>query len=139
MAETNEIKTLGVDHIGLTVSHLEETVSFFTEELAWKVIGELPGYPAVFVSNGFMKLTLWQAEEPESAIAFNRKKIVGLHHLAIALPSFEELDRLYEKIKNVANIEIEFSPELSGKGPHKHMIIHDPSGIRLEFVRRPAT
>lgn len=61
MAHEKEIETLGVDHVGLTVGLLHDTVSFFTEELSWKVIGELPNYPAVFISNGHMKLTLWQA------------------------------------------------------------------------------
>lgn len=132
------LETLGIDHVGLTVGRLQETVSFFTDQLGWKVIGELPGYPTIFVSNGHMKLTLWQAENPKEAIAFNRKTNIGLHHLAIGVPSFEALDHLYEKLKSVANIEIEFSPELSGKGPHKHMMIRDPSGIRIEFVHRPS-
>jgi catechol 2,3-dioxygenase-like lactoylglutathione lyase family enzyme len=133
-----DIETLGVDHVGLTVGCLQETVSFFIDQLGWKVIGELPSYPAIFVSNGHMKLTLWQAENPQEAVAFNRKTNIGLHHLAIGLPSFDALDRLYEKLKSVANIEIEFAPELSGKGPHKHMMIRDPSGIRIEFVHRPS-
>lgn len=129
--------TLGLDHVGLTVGRLKETVDFFTETLGWKVVGELPGYPAIFVSNGHAKLTLWQADDPEGAIAFDRRKNIGLHHLAIAVPSFEELDRIYNKLQCLNNIEIEFSPELSGKGPHKHMIIREPSGIRIEFVHRP--
>ncbi len=138
MTDKKEIETLGVDHVGLTVGLLQETVSFFTDALGWKVIGELPGYPAAFISNGHMKLTLWQAEDPEVAIAFNRKNNIGLHHLAIGMPDFDELDYLYEKIKHISNIEIEFPPELSGKGPHKHMIIREPSGNRIEFVHRPA-
>lgn len=137
MENSESIETLGIDHVGLTVSHLNETAAFFTEQLGWKIIGEMPSYPAIFVSNGHMKLTLWQAENPETSIAFNRKSNIGLHHLAIGLPSFEELERLYEKLRTVSNIEIEFSPELSGKGPHKHMMIREPSGIRIEFVHRP--
>jgi len=131
------IETLGIDHVGLTVKLLNETSSFFTEQFGWKIIGEMPSYPAVFISNGHMKLTLWQAEDPEKSISFNRRSNIGLHHLAIGLPSFEELERLYEKLKFVPNIEIEFSPELSGKGPHKRMMIREPSGIRIEFVHRP--
>ena len=130
-------ETLGVDHVGLTVGRLHETAEFFTGTLGWEVIGELPSYPAIFVSNGHTKLTLWQADDPETAIQFDRRKNIGLHHLAIAVPSFEELDRLYEKLKILKNIEIEFPPELSGKGPHKHMIIREPSGVRIEFVHRP--
>jgi lactoylglutathione lyase len=90
----SEIETLGVDHVGLTVSRLNESVDFFVEILGWKIVGEQPAYPAKFVSNGHTRLTLWQAEDPENAIAFNRKENIGLHHLAIALPSFDELDKL---------------------------------------------
>ncbi len=137
MENSEPIGTLGIDHVGLTVKHLSETAAFFTEQLGWKIIGEMPAYPAIFVSNGHLKLTLWQAENPETSVSFDRKSNIGLHHLAIGLASFEELERLYEKLKSVANVEIEFSPELSGKGPHKHMMIREPSGIRIEFVHRP--
>lgn len=137
MPEQNQFNTLGVDHVGLTVGQLQSTVHFFKDVLGWEVVGGMPDYPSVFVSNGHMRLTLWQAQSPETAIPFDRKNNIGLHHLAIALPSFEALDQLYEKLKTVQNIEIEFSPELSGKGPHKHMIIREPSGLRIEFVHRP--
>lgn len=137
LENSKAVETLGIDHVGLTVRYLQETASFFIDQLGWKIIGEMPSYPAIFISNGHMKLTLWQAEDPEKSISFNRKTNIGLHHLAIGLPSFEELELLYEKLKLVSNIEIEFSPELSGKGPHKHMMIREPSGIRIEFVHRP--
>lgn len=137
MENNKPIETLGIDHVGLTVKYLKETAAFFTEQLGWKIIGEMPNYPAIFISNGHTRLTLWQAENPEAAVAFNRKANIGLHHLAIGLPSFEELDRLYEKLKSVSNITIEFAPELSGNGPHRHMMIREPSGIRIEFVHRP--
>lgn len=135
MENNKPIETMGIDHVGLTVKHLSETAAFFTEQLGWKIIGEMPDYPAIFISNGHTRLTLWQAENP--SVEFNRKSNIGLHHLAIGLPSFDELDRLYEKLKHVSNIKIEFAPELSGKGPHRHMMIREPSGIRLEFVHRP--
>ena len=137
MEQSNSVETLGIDHVGLTVGRLDETVDFFTNILGWEVIGELPEYPAKFISNGKIKLTLWAAENPSEAVKFDRKKNVGLHHLAIGVPSFDELDKLYAILKIISNIEIEFSPELSGKGPHKHMIIREPSGIRIEFVHRP--
>jgi len=137
MEQSSSVKTLGIDHVGLTVGRLDETVEFFTSILGWEVIGELPEYPAKFISNGKTKLTLWAAENSPEAVKFDRKNNIGLHHLAIGVPSSEELDRLYAVLNTISNIEIEFSPELSGKGPHKHMIIREPSGIRVEFVHRP--
>jgi len=129
--------TGAVDHVGLTVSRLHESAAFFCKVLGWKKVGERPNYPAIFVSNGHTVLTLWQAEKPDVATPFDRRANIGLHHLAIKVPSFEELDLLYERLRKVDNIEIEFAPELSGKGPHKHLMIREPSGIRIEFVHRP--
>jgi len=125
----------GIDHIGLSVSNLETTTEFFVDALGFKVGGRNEKYPAAFLNNGEMRLTLWQTnDEP---VAFNRKDNVGLHHLAIKVGSFEALDALYETVKEYQGVVIEFSPELSNGGPAKHMMIREPSGNRIELVHRP--
>ena len=80
-------------------------------------------------------VTLWQADE--GAIEFDRKKNIGLHHLAFKLRSFEDLDAMHKKIEDWPGVEIEFSPENVGEGPAKHMIFYEPGGIRLEFIVAP--
>ena len=127
--------TGGVDHIGLSVSKLTASTSFFVGALGFKVSGRDPKYPAVFMNNGEMSLTLWQTDE--KPVAFNRKGNVGLHHLAIQVTSFEALDALHEVVKQIPGVVIEFSPELAYGGPAKHMMIREPSGNRLELVHRP--
>jgi len=136
MAEP-EIKSLGVHHVGLAVKNLEITSRFFTEALGFDKINERPEYPAHFVSDGTTVVTLWQIDDPEKTAPFDRKKNVGLHHLAFKLGSFEDLDAMYEKIKDWPEVKIEFSPELAGDGPAKHMIFFEPGGIRLEFIVIP--
>jgi len=89
--------TAGIDHIGLAVSDLNASTNFFVEALGFKVAGRDPKYPASFMSNGEMNLTLWQTSD--DTVEFNRKKNVGLHHLAIRVPSFEALDSLYQTVK----------------------------------------
>jgi len=128
--------TAGFDHVGLSVSDLDASTVFFVDTLGFEVAGRDPKYPAVFMNNGSMSVTLWQTSEP--AVAFNRKNNVGLHHLAIKIPSFEALDGLYEVIKELDNVVVEFSPELAYGGPAKHMMIREPSGNRLELVHRPS-
>ncbi len=125
----------GVDHVGLTVSDLEASTTFFTNLLGFKEVGGDPSYPARFVSNGEILVTLWQAGE--GPIAFDRKQNVGLHHLAFKVESFDALDELYQRCKEAPSVKIEFAPELSYGGPAKHMMLREPSGNRLEFIHRP--
>jgi catechol 2,3-dioxygenase-like lactoylglutathione lyase family enzyme len=124
--------TKGAHHIGLTVSRLEESANFFTSLLGWKEVRRKVDYPAIFVSDGQLMLTLW-ATKDEPVREFNKNKNVGLHHIALTVTNEESLDRLYEWLKE-NGVEIEFSPELLGPGPAKHMMCYEPSGIRVEFT-----
>lgn len=135
--ENSSVLTQGLSHLGLTVSKLEQTTLFFTETLGWKLAGEKPQYPAKFVTDGKMFVTLWQVTNLDSVISFDRKNNVGLHHLALSVASKENLDLLYERFKTVKDLEIEFAPELNGQGPTIHMMIKEPSGNRIEFTYRP--
>ena len=76
-------RTQGVHHAGLTVPDLAAARRFFEEALGFSVVGERPDYPAAFVSDGVVMLTLWRAEDPAAAIPFDRKKGIGVHHLAL--------------------------------------------------------
>ena len=82
MSEQTSPVTNGVHHVGLTVPDLEETKSFFVKTLGYNQLGEVPDYTAVFLSDGNIMVTLWQATDPESAVPFDRKNVIGLHHLA---------------------------------------------------------
>lgn len=128
----------GVDHVGLTVTDLEASVGFFTNALEFQVSGRDAEYPAAFLTNGEIVITLWRARVPGEAIPFNRKANVGLHHLAFRVASFEALDALHEKVRLIEGVRVEFAPELFYGGPAKHMMIREPSGNRLEFIHRPA-
>jgi len=136
-AQSNKL-THGFDHLGLAVTDLQASTDFFTQTLGWEKVGGDADYPANFVSDGNMFLTLWRVAEPETAVAFNRKQNVGLHHLAIAVPSFEALEEIHKRAKQVKGVNIEFAPELAYGGPAKHMMLREPSGNRLEFTHRPA-
>ncbi len=129
--------TNGVHHIGLSVKDLKASSNFFIKALKFKKVAEKPDYPAIFVSDGTIMITLWQVTNKKTAVDFNRKKNVGLHHLALKLNSFEELDTMYEHLKNWPGVKFQFSPELMGKGPNKHMMLFEPSGIRIEFAASP--
>lgn len=131
--------THGVEHIGLTVRNVQEGAAFFTDVLGFRRIGEKPDYPAVFVTDNYTKVTLWQTDDPRQAQSFDRKNHIGLHHLAFKLESDADLDALYEKLKTTPNISIDFAPEPVGNGPSRHFMIYEPSGIRIEFIVRKIT
>ena len=126
--------THGVHHIGLTVPDLDASNSFFKNTLDYEQIGEVPDYPAVFLTDGTTMLTLWQAENPDSAVAFDRKNVIGLHHFALGLENHAALDSLYEKLKTADDVTIEFAPEPLGAGQVRHMMTKIPGGIRVEFI-----
>jgi len=129
------MEPLGIHHLGLAVSDLQATAKFFTGALGWSVARELPEYPAIFVTNGNAFITLWQTEK--AASAFDRRKNVGLHHVALRVPSLEALDAVFEKASAHPGVRVEFAPELLRGGPAKHCMLYEPSGLRLEFIWAP--
>jgi len=126
--------TQGAHHIGLTVPDLAATRSFFTDTLGFETVGEKPDYPAVFVSDGVTMITLWQATDPATAVPFDRKNVIGLHHFALKVANADALDLLHGTLRKTDDVTIEFAPEPLGGGPIRHMMCAIPGGIRMEFI-----
>lgn len=135
---TTTATTEGAHHIGLTVPDLSDTRAFFIDALGFSQVGDVPDYPAVFLSDGTTMITLWQAENPETATKFDRKNVIGLHHFALKVKDAETLDRLHGRLASVTGVDIEFAPEALGDGPAKHMMFAIPGGIRMELIALPA-
>lgn len=126
--------TQGAHHIGLTVPDLSAARAFFLDTLGFDQVGEKPDYPAVFVSDGATMITLWQAADPTSAVPFDRRNVIGLHHLALKVADGAALDGVHDKVKASSGVTVEFPPEALGGGPTKHMMCTIPGGIRMEFI-----
>lgn len=124
--------TKGSHHIGLTVSRLEESAAFFTSLLGWEEVRRDEDYPAIFVSDGIIMVTLWK-NRTVPAVTFDKDSNIGLHHLAFLVEDEDKLTNLYLKLLQ-NNVKIEFAPELLRQGPAKHMMCFEPSGIRVEFI-----
>ena len=133
-SQDTQAATRGVHHVGLTVPDLAATRRFFLEALHYRQLGEVPDYPAVFLSDGGTMITLWQAEDPQSAAPFDRKRVIGLHHLALSVENEVSLKDLYRTLQGRDDVEIEFAPEPLGAGPTQHMMTSIPGGIRVEFI-----
>ncbi len=125
-------RTAGVHHVGLNVPDLSAATAFFTEALGFSQVGERPEYPAVFVSDGQVMVTLWQAEGP--ATPFDRRRNIGLHHLALRVGEGVTLDALHDELAARDDVDVEFAPESLGGGPTRHMMCRIPGNIRLEII-----
>ena len=127
--------TTGAHHIGLSVPDLDAATEFFRDALGYKVVGEVPDYPARFVSDGSTLLTLWQVEDPASANPFDRRRNVGLHHLALGVRDAASLEEVRLRIAEWPGVSIEFGPGpmRPGSAVH-HLIAAIPGGIRVEFA-----
>lgn len=127
--------TRGAHHIGLTVPDLGAARAFFIEALGFKLAGEMPDYPAAFVSDGHILLTLWQAAEPASAVPFDRRRNIGLHHLALAVPDEDALVAAFERVRSYPGVSVECPPEPMRSGATTlHCIFAIPGGVRIELA-----
>jgi len=131
---STEPRTRGAHHIGLTVPDLDTAKTFFIDGLGFTQVGEKPDYPAVFVSDGEVMITLWQAEDPATAVPFDRRRGIGLHHLALQVEDAAALDALHGEFLKRQDVHIEFAPEALGGGSTRHLMCRIPGNIRLELI-----
>lgn len=130
-----EALTRGAHHVGLAVPDLDAASGFFCDALGFTIAGERPDYPARFVSDGTILLTLWQVADPASATMFDRRANVGLHHLALGVADDETLETVFARVSAHPGAAIEFAPEPIRAGAKtRHFICAMPGGIRLEFA-----
>ena len=129
-------KTLGIDHLGITVPDLDATLNFFVDCLGWTKKGGNEAYPSAYVSDGTSTVTIWQAKT-NAPVSFDRHANIGLHHLALKVATEEKLNSLFVEVKNWPGVTVEFAPEFSGSGPKVHCMINEPGGNRIELAYDP--
>jgi catechol 2,3-dioxygenase-like lactoylglutathione lyase family enzyme len=127
-------QTQGAHHIGLTVPDIKTASAFFIEALGFEQVAEDPEYPAVFVSDGTLMITLWRAQDPATATPFDRRTNIGLHHLALRVGSADKLEQLGRELAAREDVTIEFKPEALGTSGLRHLMCRIPGNIRLELV-----
>lgn len=54
--------TQGINHLGLSVKNIDQTVSFFLDCLGWEESGRDETYPRSAVGDGCIRLTLWEVD-----------------------------------------------------------------------------
>lgn len=89
------MKTLKVDHIGIAVNNLEETLKFYTDVLGLECQGtevvEEQKVRVAFIPVGDTELELLESTDPEGPIArFIEKNGEGVQHIAFQVDNIEE-------------------------------------------------
>ncbi len=125
-------KTTGLSHLGLTVRDLDTTTGFFVKCLGWLQTAQDLSYPRTTVTDGNLRLTLWQCDK--DARDFDRHAQIGLHHLALSVPDQAHLMETAELVAGWPGVTVEFMPEPMGDGPRQHMMFAEPGGLRMELV-----
>lgn len=89
------MKTLKVDHIGIAVSNLDETLKFYTDVLGLQCQGteivEEQKVRVAFLPVGDTEVELLESTDPEGPIArFIEKNGEGVQHIAFRVDNIEE-------------------------------------------------
>jgi methylmalonyl-CoA/ethylmalonyl-CoA epimerase len=128
-----------VDHIGIAVKSLADTLPFYTDVLKLPLIGieevDSQKVKVAFLQAGDTKLELLEPTTEESSIAkFIEKRGEGIHHVALGVESIEE--RIVEM--NVQGIRMIDDHPRPGAGGAQIAFMHPKaaSGVLYELCEK---
>jgi catechol 2,3-dioxygenase-like lactoylglutathione lyase family enzyme len=134
-----------IDHLDLVVSSLERSLRFYRALLGplgyvheGDIAGER-GERVVYLSRhgGGGSLSLRERQSDAHPTPYDRYA-VGIHHIAFAASSRALVDERAEWARR-EGAEIESGPQEYGYTPGYYaLFLHDPDGLKLEIVHRPA-
>jgi len=131
------VMTIGVHHIGIAVSDLDEAVAFYRDVLGLKlecihVVNEQKVNVAFFTTGSETRIELLEPTESESSVAkFIEKRGEGIHHIALKVKNIESA---LEEFKKKGLTVIDEKPRIGVSGA-KIAFIHPKStrGVLLEL------
>ena len=130
-----------IDHLGIAVRNLDESLNFYTDALGMEVAGrETVEAERVKVamlplgaSPGSSRLELLEAADEESPIArFISKRGPGLHHIALRV---DDLQGIAERLESEGATLL--NKARRGAGGHLYIFVHPSStgGVLLELIQ----
>ena len=132
------LQRIKIDHIGIAVSNIDETLKMYCDVLGLKpediereTVAEQKAKVAM-IPIGESRIELLESTDPEGVIAkFIEKRGEGIHHLAVGVSDIKsELEKL--KAKGVPLVDNE--PRI-GAGGHKIAFLHPKATkILIELV-----
>ena len=130
---------LKIDHIGVAVNNIEESLAFYRDQLGLDVGGleEVPEQKVkvAFMQIGESRIELLQSTDPEGPVAkFIEKRGQGIQHIAIGVDNIEQE---LESLKSKGARLIDEQPRI-GAGGAKIAFVHpkSSSGVLLELCQR---
>jgi catechol 2,3-dioxygenase-like lactoylglutathione lyase family enzyme len=132
---------MGIHHIDLVVSSIERSLPFYRELLGpigWHGISEVEGERGEtiwYLSGRDCSIGLREAQsEPRPVDRY----AVGLHHLAIEVPSRAAVDERAEWLRSNGAV-LESEPQEYTYAPGYYAVFfYDPDGMKLEILHVPA-
>jgi methylmalonyl-CoA epimerase len=127
-----------IEHIGIAVKNLEESVMFYTELLGLRLLGyetvESEKVRVAFLEIGETRIELLEATSPDSPIAqFIDKKGEGIHHIAL------KVDNVQERLDFLKSQGVKLIHETPKLGAHENLVafMHPKStkGVLLELCQ----
>lgn len=128
-----------IDHLGIAVKSLEESLKFYRETLGLSVsvteIVEDQGVEVAMLPLGESRIELLQAIDPSSPVArFIEKRGQGIHHICI------EVDDIVKKLSEMKSAGAQLIDEQPKRGAGGHLIafVHPKStaGVLIELVQK---
>jgi len=133
------MKALKIDHIGIAVSNLEESLKFYTEVLGLTASGtevvEEQKVRVAFLPCGDSELELLESTSPDGPIAkFIEKNGEGVQHIAIKV---DDIDATLAELKEKGVRLIDEKPRY-GAGGARIAFLHPKAtkGVLLEISER---
>ncbi|MSV32189.1 MAG: methylmalonyl-CoA epimerase [Bryobacterales bacterium] len=130
------LEGFAVDHLGIAVVSLEESLRFYEGALGMRVTHretvEHEGVRVAMLDAGSSRLELLEALSGESPIAkFIARRGPGIHHVALRAPNFEGL---IGTLKD-SGARLLGEPRI-GAGGHRYVFLHPASagGVLLELI-----
>jgi methylmalonyl-CoA epimerase len=128
-----------IDHIGIAVKDLEETMKFYTECLGLKVTDietvEEQKVRTAFIPIGEGEIELLESTDPDGPIAKHiEKRGEGIQHIALRV---ENIEKALEELKQKGVRLIDQKPR-KGAGGARIAFIHPKAtkGVLLELCER---
>ena len=128
-----------LDHIGIAVSNLEESLKLYTETLGLKLLEtevvEEQKVKVAFLPLGDTEIELLESTEPDGPVAkFIESRSQGVQHLAFKV---ENIEKALEELKAKGIRLIDEKPR-KGAGGAKIAFLHPKStnGVLVEICQR---